>query len=116
MMVCCQMRISPLQLVRGEIDEDDSAVATTKAAADIRPERPAINSKSLSEGSGPDWCQTGSSRHLERQRLAREDAGSARNERPPRADTNGPAKGLGSDAGATVHGRGAPDARAPFTS
>ncbi len=31
LMVCSQMGISPLQLVCGEIDEDDSAVATTKA-------------------------------------------------------------------------------------
>ncbi len=42
LVVCSQMGISPLQLVRGEIDEDDSAVATTKAATAIRLERPSI--------------------------------------------------------------------------
>jgi hypothetical protein len=42
LVVCSQIGISPLQLVRGEIDENDSAVAATKAAADIRLERPPI--------------------------------------------------------------------------
>ena len=40
LVVCSQMGISLLQLVRGEIDEGDSAVATTKVAADIGLERP----------------------------------------------------------------------------
>lgn len=42
LVVCSQTGISPLQLVRGEIDENDSAVVTTKAAADIHLERPPI--------------------------------------------------------------------------
>ena len=42
LVVCSQIGISPLQLVRGEIDEDDWAAAATKAAADIRLERPPI--------------------------------------------------------------------------
>jgi len=36
------MGISPLQFVRGEIDENDSAAPTTQAAAAIRLERPSI--------------------------------------------------------------------------
>jgi len=36
------MGISPLQLVRGELDGSDSAATTTKAAADIRLERPPL--------------------------------------------------------------------------
>jgi hypothetical protein len=40
LVVCRQIGISPLHLVRGEIDESDSAAATTKAPADIRLERP----------------------------------------------------------------------------
>jgi len=42
LVVCSQLGINPLQLVRGEIDESDSAAATTKAVADIRLERPSI--------------------------------------------------------------------------
>jgi hypothetical protein len=42
LVVCSQMGISPLQLVRGEIDENDTDAAVTKAAPDIRLERPAI--------------------------------------------------------------------------
>ncbi len=42
LVVCSQIGISPLQLVRGDIDENDSAAATTKAAADIRLERPPV--------------------------------------------------------------------------
>jgi TniQ len=41
-MVCSQMGISPLQLVRGEIDESDTDAAAPKVAADIRRERPPI--------------------------------------------------------------------------
>jgi hypothetical protein len=42
LVVCRLTGISPLQLGRGEIDESDSAAATTKAAGDIRLERPSI--------------------------------------------------------------------------
>jgi hypothetical protein len=41
LVMCGQMGISPLQLVRGEIDEHDAAAAVTRAA-DIRLERPPI--------------------------------------------------------------------------
>jgi hypothetical protein len=41
LVVCSQMGISPLQLVRGEIDDNDTAAATTKAA-NIRLERPPV--------------------------------------------------------------------------
>ena len=40
--VCSQMGISPLQLVRGEIDENDTDAAAPKVRADIRRERPPI--------------------------------------------------------------------------
>jgi hypothetical protein len=39
---CSQIGVTPLQLVRGDIDEHDWAAAATKAAADIRLERPPI--------------------------------------------------------------------------
>ena len=42
LMVCRQIGISPLQLVRGEIDESDSAVAAPTVPANIRLERPSI--------------------------------------------------------------------------
>ena len=42
MVVYSQMGISPPQLVRGEIEGSDSAATTTKAAADIRLERPPL--------------------------------------------------------------------------
>src|SRR5260370_1290957 len=42
LVVCRQIGITPLQLVRGDIDEDNSAVATAKAAAAIRLDRSSI--------------------------------------------------------------------------
>ena len=42
LMVYRQMRISPLQLVRGEVDENDSDAAAPNAPADIRLGRPPI--------------------------------------------------------------------------
>jgi hypothetical protein len=42
LVVCSQMGISPLQLVRGEIDENDMAAEVAKAAPDIRLQRPPI--------------------------------------------------------------------------
>jgi hypothetical protein len=42
LVMCRQIGISPLQLVRGEIDESDSAVVIMKAETDTRLERPPI--------------------------------------------------------------------------
>jgi TniQ len=42
LVVCSQIGISPLQLVRGEIDENDTDAAAPNAPADIRLERPPI--------------------------------------------------------------------------
>jgi len=43
LVVCSQLGISPLQLVRGEIDENNSAAPATKAAADTRLEHARID-------------------------------------------------------------------------
>jgi hypothetical protein len=42
LVVCSQLGISPLQLVRGEIDENDTGAAAPKVRADIRLKRPPI--------------------------------------------------------------------------
>jgi len=42
LVVCSQLGTSPLQLMRGEIDEHNSAAPATTAAADTRLERPSI--------------------------------------------------------------------------
>jgi hypothetical protein len=42
LVVCSQLGISPLQLVRGEIDENETDAAAPKAPADIRLKRPPI--------------------------------------------------------------------------
>jgi hypothetical protein len=61
--MCRQIGISPLQLVRGVIDESDSAAAITKAAADIRLERPSIqhtriDSAAIRQALKPFWPAT----------------------------------------------------------
>jgi hypothetical protein len=47
LVVCSQMGISPLQLVRGEIDENDTDAAAPKVPDDIRREHPPIHDTRL---------------------------------------------------------------------
>jgi len=47
LVVCRQIGMSPLQLVRGEIDDNNTAAEVTKAPPDIRLERPAIPLKRI---------------------------------------------------------------------